>query len=150
MQIEGLLSVRGTTRQLIFPYFTKELIRERFNTITHTPDFQYTYVTQWTDNEYRGIRVRSNRLIRADPIMNAEISRQTYGLTFNWDGTRVLATGYYYAHNEIDVYRPVGKGLGEMEGDLEYLGSITLYDVDGLDICADGDGGGYPLHHLGR
>ena len=104
-----------------------------------TPDFKYTYVTQWTDNKYRGLMVKSNTLIEADPIMEAEDSRQTHGLNFNSNGTRALATGYYYDHNEIDVYQPVD-GPGKQGGDLELLGSITLHDVDSADNCADGDG----------
>lgn len=104
-----------------------------------TPDFKFTYVTQWTDNKYRGLRVNTNKLIKADPIMEAEDSRQTHGLNFNPNGTLALATGYYYDHNEIDVYQPVN-GPGNNEGDLEFLDSITLHDVDTTDNCADGDG----------
>ena len=105
-----------------------------------TPDFKYTYVTQWTDNKYRGLNVKSNTLISADPIIAAETSRQTHGLTFNPSGTRALATGYYYDHNEIDVWQPV-HGLGTKQGDLEFLGSMILHDEgDGLDNCVKGDG----------
>jgi hypothetical protein len=103
-----------------------------------TPDFNYTYVTQWTDNKYRGLMVASNQLIQADPIMEAQTSRQTHGLNFNPTGTRALATGYYYDHNEIDVYQPAS-GPGK-NGDLAFLGTITLHDVDTSDNCADGDG----------
>jgi hypothetical protein len=99
-----------------------------------TPDFQYTYVTQWTDNKYRGIKVSSNNLIGADPIMNEEISRQTHGLTFNASGTRALATGYYYDHNEIDVYKP------GTQGDLEFLNTIFLHDDVDEGNCGAGDG----------
>ena len=104
-----------------------------------TPDFNYTYVTQWTDNKYRGIKVQSNQLVGADPIMNAETSRQTHGLNFNPTGGYALATGYYYDHNEIDVYEPVDEP-GKPEGALKLRGSIILHEVDRSDNCADGDG----------
>ena len=92
-------------------------------TQAHGPAFQphspFTYFTHWTDNRIRGIDRRTNELL---PVLEfGDKSQQTHGVNFNQSGKLALGTGYYYDHNEIDVYK-VSKG----KSDLKYVKSIIL------------------------
>lgn len=90
---------------------------------TFLPHSPYTYITQWTDRRIRVIDTRTHELAPIDPINFGEVSRQTHGVSFNHSGTLGLGTGYFYDHDEIDVYR-----VNKHTGDLRYLKSIRLGD----------------------
>ena len=92
-------------------------------TQAHGPAFRphspFTTFTHWTDNRIRCIDRRTNELL--EPMTFGPISQQTHGVNFNPSGNRALGTGYYYDHNEIDVYK-AKKG----KCDLKYVKSIIL------------------------
>lgn len=96
-------------------------------TQAHGPSFlphsPYTYLSQWTDSKLRVIDTRTNEFAAVDPIDYGEASRQTHGLNFNPSGTVAIGTGYFYDHEELDVYR-----ANQDTGALDYKGSITLGD----------------------
>jgi len=87
---------------------------------TFLPHSDFTYITQLTDNRIRGINMKTNELVDADP-MSFWQSSQTHGINFNARGTLGLGVGYFFDSNEIDVYR-----AHNHTGELKYVKSIKL------------------------
>lgn len=94
-------------------------------TQAHGPSFlpgsDYGYVTHWTDNRIQVIDTTTNQFVDFAPLTFGEDSRQTHGVNFNSEGTLALGTGYYYDHNEIDLY-----AVDRSTGNLEHQGTIEL------------------------
>jgi len=88
---------------------------------TFLPESPYTYMTVWTDNRFPVIDTRTNEFVSISPLTFGSNSNQTHTVTFNDAGTLGLGTGYYYDHNEIDLYSP-----NRETGQLTHISSVKL------------------------
>ncbi len=91
---------------------------------TFLPHSDFTYITHLTDFRIRGINMKTNELVDADPMSFLE-SRQTHGINFNARGTLGLGVGYFFDSNEIDVYR-----AHNHTGELKLVNTIKLGNDD--------------------
>jgi hypothetical protein len=76
---------------------------------THGPTFlprsRFTYVTHYTDDRVRGLRMRSDGLLEQRVLYSdRELTRQTHGVNFNATGSVGLGVGYDYDIGEVRVY----------------------------------------------
>ncbi len=91
------------------------------------PHTNYSTITEWTGNRFRIIDISNNEFTQVDGggfdggVSFGEKSQQTHGLNFSPSGALALGTGYFYDHEEVDLYK-----VNNDTGSLKHLKTIRL------------------------